>query len=108
MVGGNEGVGVEETADFGVIISALQVIKFGFGWVLLRTRRGCPPPGRCFFGMYLPKKRMVLLCTGKHRVWSPKHRLVRNIPETFKSLGLSQQTAFCPQKAMLAGMIKFC
>ena len=31
--------------------------------------------------------------------------LVRNIPETFKGLGLSQQTAFCPQKAMLAGMI---
>ena len=41
--------------------------------------------------------------TSKHRVWSPKHRLVRNIPETFKGLGLSQQTAFCPQKAMLAG-----
>ena len=42
--------------------------------------------------------------TSKHRVWSPKHRLVRNIPETFKGLGLSQQTAFCPQKAMLAGI----
>ena len=39
--------------------------------------------------------------TSKHRVWSPKRRLVRNIPETFKGLGLSQQTAFCPQKAML-------
>jgi len=35
----------------------------------------------------------------KHRVWSPKHRLVRNIPETFKGLGLPQQTAFCSQKA---------
>ena len=40
--------------------------------------------------------------TSKHRVWSPKHRLVRNIPETFKGLGLSQRPAFCPQKAMLA------
>ena len=29
--------------------------------------------------------------TSKHRVWSPKRRLVRNIPETFKGLGLSQQ-----------------
>ena len=48
---------------------------------------------------------MKLLCTSKHRVWSPKHRLVRNIPETFKGLGLSQQTAFCPQKAMLAGKL---
>ena len=44
--------------------------------------------------------------TNKHRVWSPKHRLVRNIPETFKGLGLSQQTAFCPQKAMLAGIMQ--
>ena len=25
--------------------------------------------------------------TSKHRVWSPKRRLVRNIPETFKGLG---------------------
>ena len=48
---------------------------------------------------------MWLLCTSKHRVWSPKHRLVRTIPETFKRLGLSQQTAFCPQKAMLAGIV---
>ena len=44
-----------------------------------------------------------MINTSKHRVWSPKHRLVRNIPETFKGLGLSQQTAFCPKKAMLAG-----
>ena len=47
-----------------------------------------------------------LLLTRKHRVWSPKHRLVRNIPETFKGLGLSQQTAFCPQKAMLASVVQ--
>ena len=51
-----------------------------------------------------PKKRIELLCTGKHRIWSPKHRFVRNIPETFKGLGLSQQPTFCPQKALLAGM----
>ena len=41
--------------------------------------------------------------TSKHRVWSPKRRLVRNIPETFKGLGFPQQPASCPQKAMLAG-----
>ena len=63
------------------------------------------PSGTLFFGVYLPKKEMELLCTSKHRVWSPKHRLVRNIPETFKGLGLSQQTAFCPQKALLAGTV---
>ena len=34
-----------------------------------------------------------MICRRKHRVWSPKHRLVRNIPETFKGLGLSQQSA---------------
>jgi len=33
LVGGDEGIGVEETADFGVIISALQVIKLGFSFV---------------------------------------------------------------------------
>ena len=30
-------------------------------------------------------------------------KVFRNIPETFKGLGLPQQIAFCPQKAMLAG-----
>ena len=32
------------------------------------------------------------------------------LPETFKGLGLSQQSAFCPQKALLAGIIhlNFC
>ena len=68
---------------------------------------GLSPSGTLFSVGYLPKKRMVLLCTSKHRVWSPKHRLVRNIPETFKGLGLSQQTAFCPQKGILAGMCHF-
>ena len=31
-------------------------------------------------------RRMELLCTSKHRVWSIKRSLVRNIPETFKVL----------------------
>ena len=43
--------------------------------------------------------------TSKHRRCDAT-ALVRNIPETFKGLGLSQQTAFCPQKAMLAGIVK--
>ena len=47
-----------------------------------------------------------LLCTSKHRLCdTTKAKLVRSTPETFKGLGLSQQTAFCPQKALLAGMI---
>ena len=41
----------------------------------------------------------------RHNIWSPKHRLVRSIPETFKGLGLSQLTTFCPQKAILAGIV---
>ena len=45
-----------------------------------------------------------LLCTSKHRRWITT-ALVRSTPETLKGLGLSQQIAFCPQKAMLAGMI---
>ena len=41
--------------------------------------------------------------TRKHRLCgTTKAKLVRRTPETFKGLGLSQQTAFCPQKAMLA------
>jgi len=68
---------------------------------------GVVPSGTVFFGLCLTKKRMELLCASKHRVWSPKHRLVRNIPETFRGLGLPQQTAFCPQKAMIAGMLYF-
>ena len=45
--------------------------------------------------------------TSKHRHCdTTKTKLVRNIPETFKGLGLSQQTAFCPQKAMLAGILQ--
>ena len=39
MAGGDEGVGVEETAEFGVIISALQVIKLGFFIVVLAIWR---------------------------------------------------------------------
>ena len=62
---------------------------------------GLSPPGSIFSVRCIPKR---VHCTGKHRVWSPKHRLVRSIPETFKGLGLSQQTALCPQKAMLAGI----
>ena len=37
MAGGGEGVGVEEAAQGGVIISALEVIKFGLGVVDIAT-----------------------------------------------------------------------
>ena len=41
----------------------------------------------------------------KHRLCgTTKAKLVRRTPETFKGLGLSQQTAFCPQKTMLSGI----
>ena len=44
--------------------------------------------------------------TSKHRRCdTTKAKLVMSTPETVKGLGLSQQTAFCPQKAMLAGLI---
>lgn len=44
-----------------------------------------------------------LLCTSKHRLCdTAKAKLVRYTPETFKGLGLSQQSASCHQKAMLA------
>ena len=35
-----------------------------------------------------------MLCTGKHRLLSPKRRLVRNIPETFKGLDYPNKLPF--------------
>ena len=40
--------------------------------------------------------------TSKHRHYDTT-ALVMNIPEIFKGLGLSQQPAFVPQNAILAG-----
>ena len=37
LAGGDEGVGVEETAESGVIISTLQIVKLGFGVVDIAT-----------------------------------------------------------------------
>ena len=45
----------------------------------------------------------LVVFASKHRLCdTTKAKLIRNTPETFKDLGLSQQSAFCPQKAMLA------
>ena len=104
LAGGEVDIGGDEAANLRVVISALEIVPSCFGWVLLCTRRGCPPPGH-FFGRLFSEKEMDLLCTSKHRLWSLKQRLVRNIPETFKGLGLSKRTAFCPQKAMLADIL---
>ena len=50
-----------------------------------------------------------LSCISQHRLCDTT-ALVRNTPETFKGLRLSQRSAFCPQKALLAGIIhlNFC
>ena len=64
---------------------------------------GCPHPRDCAFsGGYLLKQ---MLSTSKHRR-PDTTALVRNIPETFKKVGMFQQFAFSPQKAMLAGMMQ--
>ena len=52
-----------------------------------------------------------MLCTSKHRRCdTTKAKLVRSTPKTFKGLGLSKQSALCPQKALLAGIVhlNFC
>lgn len=70
---------------------------------------GMPPPGGMIFRNVTRPKRA--LCTGKQRRCdTAKAKLVRSAHETFQGLGLSQQTAFCPQKKMLAGIIhlNFC
>ena len=51
LAGGDEGIGVEEAALFGGVIAALEVIKFGFSFIVLaiwrknedfRTGNTCP------------------------------------------------------------------
>ena len=46
-----------------------------------------------------------MLSTGKHRLCDTT-ALVRSIPEIFIRLEVSQQPAFCPQKALLAGILQ--
>ena len=48
---------IDESADLRIVISGLQIIEPGLGWVLLCIRRGCPPPGRCFFRCVPCRKR---------------------------------------------------
>ena len=42
LTGGEVDIGGDEAAEFGVIVSALQVIEPGFGWIALCIRSGCP------------------------------------------------------------------
>ena len=42
---GSKSVRIDKSAPVGVIIAGLEIVKPGFGWVLLCTRRGRPPPG---------------------------------------------------------------
>jgi len=42
--------------------------------------------------------------TSKHRVWLPKHRLVRSVLDTFKELECPNRLPFVPQKTVLAGI----
>ena len=58
LAGADETVGVDKSADFRVIVAALQVVKPGFGWVMLFARRGCPLRNIVFSVGYLPEKGM--------------------------------------------------
>ena len=58
LTSGEEDIGGNKPADFGVIVQ--KPVSAGFYYVL---RRGCHPPVPRSFGRYLPKKRMYLLCT---------------------------------------------
>ena len=43
LTGGEEDIGRDEPADFGVIVPALEVVETCLGWVLLCTPEVCPP-----------------------------------------------------------------
>lgn len=52
---------------------------------------------------YSPKK---MIYSSKHPLCdTTKEKLVRITPDTFEGLGLSQRSAFCPPKALLAGTV---
>ena len=55
LSGGNEAVRIDEPSPNRIVIPAVEVIQPCLGWVLLCTRRGCPPPGY-FFGRLLAEK----------------------------------------------------
>ena len=42
LAGGNEGVGIEESAPFGVVIPALEIIELGFIYTLLAAEANLP------------------------------------------------------------------
>ena len=95
---------VKKPTDLRIVIRAGYIIESRLGWVLLCTWRDCPPPGHFF--RKITCRKIEWICYVPASIangW--QSALVRSIPETFKSLGLSQQTAFCPQKAMLAGIV---
>ena len=61
----------------------------------------------CYRGDHIPLAFICLFVplhepVTHHLCDTTKAKLVRSTPETFKGLGLSQQSAFCPQKALLA------
>ena len=51
----NKAVGIDKPTPSRIIVSSVEVIQPRLGWVLLCTRRGCPPPGH-FFGRLLAEK----------------------------------------------------
>ncbi len=54
---------------------------------------------------YVLAENTVLSTSQPASIAASSHGTCQDFPETFKGLGLSQQTAFCPQKAMLAGKV---
>ena len=56
---------INESGYICIIVSTLQIVYSNLDWTSLCTRRGCPPSRTLFFGVYLPEKRIVLLCTSK-------------------------------------------
>ena len=95
-------VRINKSANLRVVVTGVEIIEPGFGWILLCTRMGCPHPGH-FFGRLFAEKENV---TAMYRQTSPfgdKRQVVEENPSSLKvsgifltSLRLGDQTRCLP------------
>ena len=102
---GGEGVGIEEAGEGGVVVAGLEVIEAGFGWILLCTRRGMTPPGFCFRMVTCRKRERRCCVPASIADVIPRHLSGRFL-KPLRDWDYPNNSAFCPQKAMLAGMLR--
>ena len=72
-------IGIDKPTPNGIIIPTIEVVQSCLGWVLLCTRRGCPPPGY-FFGRLLAEKENGSVMYQQASPFGDKRQFVGIIP----------------------------